>query len=101
MNPEMAYCIPPCSLPQHRAFFPCKTRETRGGLGSQAFDVMRLFGDGRHAGGSETEFPPCSQGAAGNFRRSDLGGAAAALDAGVGAAVLVEELGELFEHHTT
>ena len=29
MNPEMAYVIRPCSLPQNPAFSPCKGRETR------------------------------------------------------------------------
>jgi hypothetical protein len=67
-------------------------------LSSQAFDIARFLGDDRHRGGSENEFSPCSQGAAGNFRGDELGGAAP-LDADVGAALLVEELGELFEHH--
>src|ERR1700756_5197278 len=92
MNPEMAYFIRPCSVPQNLAFPPCKMRESRRELGCQAFDMAYFLGFERHRGWSETEFSPCSQG-------GELGGAAA-LDAGVGAAVLVEELGELFEHHT-
>src|SRR5438445_3262711 len=79
MNPEMAYFIRPCSLPQNPAFPPCKGRE----LASQAFDIARFLG-------AEPNFLPALR---------ELGGAAA-LDAGVGAAVLVEELGELFEHDT-
>ena len=81
MNPEMAYVIRPCSLPQNPAFPPCKGGEKRRELGSQAFDIMRFLGADRHRGGSETEISPCSQGAAGNFRQLPEG------------ARLVDELG--------
>jgi hypothetical protein len=76
MNPEMAYFIRPCSLPQNPAFAPCKTRETHRELSPQAFDIARFLGDDQHRGGSENEFSPWSQGAAGNFRGDELGGAA-------------------------
>ena len=70
MNPEMAYFIRPCSLPQDPAFPALQGRETRREWDSQAFDIARFLGDDRHRGGSTTEFSPCSQGA-------ELGGAAA------------------------
>jgi hypothetical protein len=54
----------PCSLPQSPALAPCKGRETRCELGSQAVDIARLLGDGRHRGATESEFSPCCQGAA-------------------------------------
>ena len=73
MNPEMAYFIRPCSLPQNPAFFPCKGSVPRRKLGSQAFDITHVFGDDRHGGGGKTEFSPCSQGATGNCRGDELG----------------------------
>src|SRR6266446_9380978 len=76
MNPEMAYFIRPCSLPQKPALAPCKTREAHRELSPQAFDIARFLGDDQHRGGSENEFSPCSQGAAGNLRGDELGGAA-------------------------
>src|SRR4051794_34664088 len=82
----MSYSLRPCFLPQNLAFPPCKTREWHRELGSQAIDMARFLRDERHREGNETEFSPCSQG--------EPGGAAAALDAGVGATVLAEELGE-------
>ena len=54
----------PCSLPQSPAPARCKGRETRRDLGSQAVDIARLLGDGRHRGATESEFSPCCQGAA-------------------------------------
>jgi hypothetical protein len=71
MNPEMAYFIRPCSLPQKPALAPCKTQETHRELSPQAFDIARFLGDDQHRGGSENEFSPCAQGAAGNFRGDD------------------------------
>src|SRR3984893_11683864 len=67
MNPEMAYFIRPCSLPQNPAFAPCKTRETHRELSPQAFDIACFLGNDQHRGGRENEFSPCSQGAVGNF----------------------------------
>jgi hypothetical protein len=55
MNPEMAYFIRPCSLPQNPAFFPCKGSEPRRKLGSQTFDIAHVFGDDRHRGVGKTE----------------------------------------------
>src|SRR5713101_5807856 len=77
MNPEMAHFIRPCSLPQNPAFPPCKGRE----FSSQAFDITGFLRAKRN-------FLPALR---------ELGGAAA-LDAGLRAAVLVEELGQPFEH---
>ena len=75
MNPEMAYFIRPCSLPQNPAFSPAKGASRAANLGSQAFDIVHVFSDDRHRGGGKTEFSPCFQGAAGNCRGDELGGA--------------------------
>jgi hypothetical protein len=45
-------------------------------LRPQAFDIARFLDGDQHRGGSENEFSPCSQGAVGDFRGDELGGAA-------------------------
>ena len=58
MNPEMAYFIRPCSLPQSPAFPPCKGRESRREFGSQAFDMARFSVTSASGEGSNPNFLP-------------------------------------------